>query len=588
LIGSAPISMLSPGDTRTMKQMDNTTKGRDHAMDIPRILLVDDRRENILVLEAILERPDLDIFFATSGNEALSLLLDYEFALVLLDVQMPGMDGFETAEMIRCREKTMHTPIIFVTAISKDERYVFAGYEKGAVDYLSKPIDEAILRSKVNVFVDLYNQKKSLEKAYAELRTALDELEQSNKTILENQRTLIEDERIKLLLQVSGATAREMNDPLNTILQGLDSLKSHAEQCGEHCAEALEDLERIREAGLVLRGIANRVQEIPVMEPGRSGGSFPSIRDRSITILCIDDDEGFFCLLTAMLTDFPYIHMVYAGSCGAAEELLSKPAAPDVVLLDHSLPDGDSFRIMTFLRQRDMDIPVVVITGQRDEIVAARLIKLGAADYLPKSDIRGQRLAESIHGAIEQYQLRKDLKKTLTIMTDMATRDGLTGLYNRRYFVDALEREISREERYHGGLSLCIIDIDFFKSINDTYGHTAGDKVLKKLSEIMTEVTRGTDIVCRYGGEEFAIAFPNTGEAKAYGICERFNSIVEQYEFTDEKAVMHVTVSIGLAGFASGGEDSMTRLIERADRELYRAKEGGRNRICRTSTEQGG
>jgi len=161
-------------------------------MEIPKILLVDDRRENILVLEAILERPDLDIFFATSGYEALDLLAEHEFALVLLDVQMPGMSGLETAEIMRSREKTMYTPIIFLTAVSKEEQHVFAGYEKGAVDYLPKPVDEVILRGKVNVFVDLYDQKRTLEKANGELRVALGELEESNRTILDNQRALVE------------------------------------------------------------------------------------------------------------------------------------------------------------------------------------------------------------------------------------------------------------------------------------------------------------------------------------------------------------------------------------------------------------
>lgn len=140
------------------------------------ILIVDDRPENLMVLESILENPEYNIVKANSGNEALGLMLEYDFALVLLDVQMPEMDGFETAELMRGSEKTKHIPIIFVTAISKEQKCIFKGYEVGAVDYLFKPIEPIILKSKVNVFIDLYCQKRMLEKQARLLELSLKEL----------------------------------------------------------------------------------------------------------------------------------------------------------------------------------------------------------------------------------------------------------------------------------------------------------------------------------------------------------------------------------------------------------------------------
>jgi sigma-B regulation protein RsbU (phosphoserine phosphatase) len=136
------------------------------------VLAVDDRRENILALSSILERLDVTVVEALSGQEALALMLDQDFALVLLDVQMPGMDGFETARLMRGSERTKHVPIIFVTAISKEHKYVFEGYESGAVDYLFKPLDPDIVRSKVNVFTDLYKQKLLLSEKSEQLEHA--------------------------------------------------------------------------------------------------------------------------------------------------------------------------------------------------------------------------------------------------------------------------------------------------------------------------------------------------------------------------------------------------------------------------------
>ena len=144
------------------------------------ILIVDDRDENLLALEGWLENPDLKIVKATSGNQALGLMLEEEFALVLLDVQMPEMDGFETAELMRFSEKTKNIPIIFVTAISKDRENIFKGYTAGAVDYLPKPIDPDILKAKVDVFLQLYRQKQSLVEMQAKL---MDSLHKNNEAL---------------------------------------------------------------------------------------------------------------------------------------------------------------------------------------------------------------------------------------------------------------------------------------------------------------------------------------------------------------------------------------------------------------------
>ncbi len=145
------------------------------------ILIVDDKPENLLALEKILERPGLNIVRATSGNQALGLLLDHEFALVLLDVMMPEMDGFETAELMRGNSETKHIPIIFVTAISKEQRHVFKGYESGAVDYLFKPLDPDILINKVNVFLELHQQHMTLKEMNRELHIARLEAELANR-----------------------------------------------------------------------------------------------------------------------------------------------------------------------------------------------------------------------------------------------------------------------------------------------------------------------------------------------------------------------------------------------------------------------
>jgi CheY-like chemotaxis protein len=166
------------------------------------ILLVDDRPENLLALEGLLESLRVTIVKATSGNEALGLMLEHDFALVLLDVQMPGMDGFETAELMRGTEKTRQVPIIFVTAISTEQQHVFKGYEAGAVDYLFKPIVPEFLRTKVRVFCELFQQKNIIRKQ-------LREIEEKNELL---QKRLDEIKQLRGILPICAKCKKIRND----------------------------------------------------------------------------------------------------------------------------------------------------------------------------------------------------------------------------------------------------------------------------------------------------------------------------------------------------------------------------------------
>jgi diguanylate cyclase (GGDEF)-like protein len=204
------------------------------------ILIVDDRPENLLVLESLLENMDCNIIKATSGNQALGLLLEYEFALVLLDVQMPDMDGFETAELMRISSKTRFIPIIFVTAISKEQKCIFKGYEVGAVDYLFKPIEPIILQSKVRIFLELYKQKKLIEEQTQLLKIKvkeLSELQQANHRLenlsLSDGLTGISNRRsFDQYIDISWKSFNRGDKPLSIIMADIDYFKAYNDNYG--------------------------------------------------------------------------------------------------------------------------------------------------------------------------------------------------------------------------------------------------------------------------------------------------------------------------------------------------------------------
>ncbi len=220
------------------------------------ILIVDDRPENLLTLEGILESPQLNIIKARSGNEALGLLLEYNVALVLMDVQMPGMDGFETAEIMRSSERTKHIPIIFVTAISKQRKHIFKGYETGAVDYLYKPLDLEILKSKISAFIELFKYKESLEETAIKLQETVEQLHDAK---------IAAEEATKAKSIFLASMSHEIRTPLNGII-GIAELGLLDKDLSALQAERFLD---IKTSGQNLLEIINDILDISKIEAGK-------------------------------------------------------------------------------------------------------------------------------------------------------------------------------------------------------------------------------------------------------------------------------------------------------------------------------
>jgi two-component system cell cycle response regulator len=530
------------------------------------ILIVDDKPANLLALRKILERPGLNIVEATSGNEALALILEHDFALILLDVQMPDMDGFETAELMRGNEETKHIPIIFVTAISKEQKYVFKGYDKGAVDYLFKPLDPDILQSKVNIFLELHKQKEDLKKTNTELNKA-------NEKILEQQEALIEEERLKVLLQMLGANAQGLNQPLASLLDNVELMEKYS----DNREKTVECISLIKESGRKISEIANKIRTIDYSDPMPSYDGSSSIVsfNREINILVVDDSEDVFEGIKAFLGDQDLINLSWAANMKEALTMLAQDQF-DMILMDHFLKDGTSIDFLRKAEKEGIETPVIVISGQGDEMIASQVIQLGAYEYLPKDRINLESVSRVINNTLERARLRNDVKKAQAKMAEMSTEDELTKLHNRRYFIEALEGEFERASRYETEIALVIMDLDHFKGINDTYGHPAGDMVLSEIGRILKEHVRRNDLACRYGGEEFAVILSNVSRDNIYAAYERFREMVSKQPFEYETKKFHITVSIGIA--FSNNAESANDLLAHADQALYQAKETGRNK----------
>jgi two-component system, cell cycle response regulator len=568
---SGPTASGDQTQEKGNKTMEKPSRGNQIPQpDSPKILLVDDRAENILVLESLLEQPGLVIHSARSGNEALAMMLDHEYALVLLDVQMPEMDGYELAEIMRNRARTMHVPIIFVTAIAKDQQHIFKGYDKGAVDYLFKPLEEHLIKSKVKVFLDLYEEKREIERINKKLGQTMAELQTANHQILAQQHAVIEEERLKLLLQMAGATVQEMNHPLRTILSGIVQMKEHS---GDK-AKLLRDLAYVQEAGKAMEAILERIQ---IMQSGSVPAASNGGARTPVRVLHVEDCVDYQSLTKRMLPAGDGFDLTAVATLNDALELLGN-SPYDLILLDYDLPDGSAFGLLEKMPPQNNQVPVIVLTGYGDEVLASRLIRQGVADYLPKGDVSRASLHLSIEKALEKSRLKMELNQALRQLGEQATHDPLSGLFNRRFFMETLQWEVTQSARYQRPLSLCILDIDNFKTINDRWGHPAGDLVIAEIAHLTKKTLRTSDCSARYGGEEFSLIMPETTAPVAFGVCERLRGMVENHQFAYHQDSFQVTISVGLADYPPSAIATCEEFIARADTALYLAKRSGKNK----------
>jgi two-component system, cell cycle response regulator len=253
----------------------------------------------------------------------------------------------------------------------------------------------------------------------------------------------------------------------------------------------------------------------------------------------------------------------------------------DIVITDYFMPEMCGDELCRLLRQREgmKNVPHFFVSAFDDRDSTLEFFKAGASDYLRKPFIEEELQAKiEIHLRAKKYV--NDLEELNRKLEYLVKRDGLTDLFNRRYFKDELDKHYNQAVRYGLELSCMLLDLDFFKKINDTYGHAFGDMVLVQFAEILKKGLRKVDIAARYGGEEFVVLLPNVSRDGAANLAERLRIIVNDHMFTDGTVKSHVNVSIGISSLKNDKPENPDKLVSFADEALYIAKEGGRNTVC--------
>ncbi|MET0723299.1 MAG: PleD family two-component system response regulator [Tardiphaga sp.] len=449
-----------------------------------RILIVDDIPANVKLLEARLSAEYFDVITASNGAQALEICARSECDLILLDVMMPDMDGFEVCRRLKANPRTHFIPVVMVTALDSPSDRV-RGLEAGADDFLTKPVADAVLVARV----------RSLT-------------------------------RLKMMT-------------VEVRMRGLSSM------------------------------------EIGMQAPERIAVSYLGLGGR---ILLVDDRASSYERLAPVLSAE---HSVDVEPNPAEALFHAAEGNYDLLIVSLSLENFDGLRLCSQARslERTRQVPILAIADADNNARLLRGLEIGVNDYLMRPVDKNELLARA-RTQVRRRRYTDHLRDNVQNSIEMAITDGLTGLHNRRYMENHLETLAEQAAHRSKPLALMMLDIDFFKSINDSHGHDAGDDVLREFAVRIRKSIRGIDLACRYGGEEFVIVMPETDQHVASMVAERLRRSIAGEPFSIDKGNrrIDVTISIGLSTLEKKGE-RIADVLKRADVALYRAKHDGRNRV---------
>jgi diguanylate cyclase (GGDEF)-like protein len=269
----------------------------------------------------------------------------------------------------------------------------------------------------------------------------------------------------------------------------------------------------------------------------------------------------------------PLAELVWEAENGDTAFSFLQHVKVDVIFLDVYFPPDDAFGLLMRTKEAGIPLPQLIFISAYTE-PALKAFEWAAKDYLVKP-ITPERLLQTL----DRIYLKLTSERNEVELTKLSTLDALTGIFNRAYFNKQMAYELNRYRRYNRMCTLIMVDIDFFKHINDTYGHLAGDKALTLFATTIAAQLRKTDVVCRLGGEEFAIILPEIDAKGALVFAERLRLLVEDLKLEFEEMPIHFTASFGVTQFHPN-DSCLESIVRRADAALYEAKNNGRNRVC--------
>lgn len=482
-----------------------------------RILLVDDSLTQLTSLKIALTKLGYNIITASNGIDGIFSAYQDMPDIIVSDIVMPEIDGYQFCRLLKDDELTKHIPIILLSQLNQ-KIDKFWGLRSGADAFLTKDSNVVKLQSVID------NLAKNINPVS----------EEELRTLLEERKSLTSNSIQSKIKQIFDQTLIE-----STIVNEFRTLSEHVLNTKTLSSEIISLISSIIDFNVI--GIFFKDRDDNKDKTIFWGINNVSINDKVLDCLKKDVFSTLFNRYSD--NDFSFNYKVIEN-------------AVNEVNIVNDLDDFQSKTIIPIKHSDKLLGAICIYHTQKNVYFSSKILDI----------------------VLEELKILMRMKWLYSETKYLTIIDSLTGLYNRRYFQQSIEREFSRAKRYGNHLSVAMIDIDHFKNINDTYGHQFGDKVLVDISNIFKESLRRTDYISRYGGEEFVLILPETDQENSYIPLERIRQKISQVPvYYDDKPV-YITVSIGIAHYTRGVNDPES-LVKNADSALYKAKESGRNRV---------
>ncbi len=582
------------------------------------ILVVEDNELNLKLVKGLLTLGKFNTLTAPDAETGLDLARTHKPDLILMDIQLPGIDGLSATRMIKSDEDLRHIPVVALTSYAmqgddlKAKEAGCNGYVTKPIDtrnfikilesylqndfYSKRPLNDSVRQKPVILIVD--DEPKNVKLLAAKLSKSPFQLEKaySGQEAIEKVQTILPDLILLdvMMPEMDGyeVTRRIKSDPeLNQIpiimvtsLDGSeDKVKGMNAGAEEFLSKPVHTVELTARINSMIR--LKQYQE-QLTSRRNSQFYFSDVKDGlaeqenfKSRILLVEDSEIDLKLIKKSIREVDAEVIEVTNGEEAIKIATSEPI--DLILLDVMLPGINGYEVCDQLKSKEetADIQIVLITCLSDLESRIRGVELGCDDFLIKP-VDGRELNARVKVLLKKRQYLKKLRSDYRSAMTSAINDGLTGLYNRAYFMHFLELEIKRSQRRGHSLGLMMIDLDHFKSINDSLGHFAGDQLLIEIANVIKGGIREVDLAARYGGEEFAVIMPYAGSEGINKAAWRLHELISKFPYSIKNTFKQkVTASIGVALFPTHAE-SPQELIEKADKMLYKAKESGRNKVC--------
>lgn len=578
-----------------------------------KILYIEDDPVSQVLIGKMVDKMGFQMISARTSEEGFERAFAEKPDLILMDIMLPGLDGYETTLKIRMSEELKDIPIVAITAGSNPNDRQFAAVT-GCNGYLTKPVEfdhfskyirtliekpsdlsddghfhkedsavelrkftQRLVQRLTEKIQELSESNKKLETAYQRLDKYVTDVTRNNQDLMQfnfvSNQVLTFSNREKVYKELPALLCEKLS-MLSAAIYVVNERDMTLDVFSSHHLSMRPDVERIsivkppffdmvyyQEPVLIDKFWMQAAERADETMAKRMAPFVHAFHSHTIYFLPITGrpkaEQGFHCENTdchAFINKDPnwWNKKIYKLD-------------PNSLSFESELRDVSQYYFNCCLYGVKGVLALGIEEGRLNENMRQMV----------------QSFVRTVGLTIENIQLYDDTKEAYLIAERQAITDGLTEIFNYRYFYHQLEREIKRSKRHWYKTSMIMIDIDFFKAYNDTHGHPAGDVVLRKVAEIIKTSTRTSDVVARYGGEEFVLILPETPKTSAIKLAEKIRSLVELEHFPNEETQPNgrLTISLGVATFPDDAQ-TVDELVQRADQQLYQAKMTGKNKVC--------